>query len=174
MDIHWPTPGFNGRTFKLCVLNKWDFNFCVHGSPLRDAKKLLVTFWMNEDAWWSASSNPLSPPPHDDDYYDDGSYGCHDLEVHRERGEIWSVHCFPAQYTCTRKSKRICSVSPFFFQTATCRLRKVGLATSYGLSMLMVFLTGKNKRDKHHFSPSAASIESAIASPRLLMAMMIS
>ena len=24
-----------GRTSKLCVLNKWDFNFCVCSSPLR-------------------------------------------------------------------------------------------------------------------------------------------
>ena len=24
-----------GRTFKLCVLTRWDFNFCVRSSPLR-------------------------------------------------------------------------------------------------------------------------------------------
>ena len=35
MVIYWPTPGFKGRTFKLCVLTRWDFNFCVRGSPLR-------------------------------------------------------------------------------------------------------------------------------------------
>ena len=28
-------PGFNGRTFKLCVLTRWDFNFCIRSSPLR-------------------------------------------------------------------------------------------------------------------------------------------
>ena len=36
MAIYWPTPGFNGRTFKLCVLIRWDFNFCVRRSPLLD------------------------------------------------------------------------------------------------------------------------------------------
>ena len=35
MAIHWPTPGFKGRTFKVCVLTEWDFNFCVRSSPLR-------------------------------------------------------------------------------------------------------------------------------------------
>ena len=35
MAIYWPTPGFKGRTFKLCVLTRWDFNFCVRSSPLR-------------------------------------------------------------------------------------------------------------------------------------------
>ena len=35
MAIYWPTPGFNGRTFKLCVLSRWDFNFFVRSSPLR-------------------------------------------------------------------------------------------------------------------------------------------
>ena len=35
MAIYWPTPGFKGRTFKLCVLIRWDFNFCVRSSPLR-------------------------------------------------------------------------------------------------------------------------------------------
>ena len=32
--IYRPTPGFKGRTFKLCVLTRWDFNFCVRSSPL--------------------------------------------------------------------------------------------------------------------------------------------
>ena len=31
----WPTPGFKGRTFKLCVLTRRDFNFFVRSSPLR-------------------------------------------------------------------------------------------------------------------------------------------
>ena len=35
MAIYWPTPGFKGRTFKLWVLTRWDFNFCVRSSPLR-------------------------------------------------------------------------------------------------------------------------------------------
>ena len=30
-----PTPGLKGRTFKLCVLTRWDFNFCIRSSPLR-------------------------------------------------------------------------------------------------------------------------------------------
>ena len=32
--MYWPTPGFKGRTFKLCVLARWDFNFCGRSSPL--------------------------------------------------------------------------------------------------------------------------------------------
>ena len=35
MAIYWPTPGLKGRTFKPCVLTRWDFNFCVRSSPLR-------------------------------------------------------------------------------------------------------------------------------------------
>ena len=35
MAIYWPTPGLKGRTFKLCVLTRWDFNFCIRSSPLR-------------------------------------------------------------------------------------------------------------------------------------------
>ena len=38
MAIYWPTSGFKGRTFKLCVLTRWDFNFCVCSSPLRGVK----------------------------------------------------------------------------------------------------------------------------------------
>ena len=34
MAIYLPTPGFKGRTFKLCVLTRWDLNFCVCSSPL--------------------------------------------------------------------------------------------------------------------------------------------
>ena len=37
MTMYWPTPGFKGRTFTLCVLTRWDFNFCVRSSPLRGA-----------------------------------------------------------------------------------------------------------------------------------------
>ena len=32
MAICWPTQGFKGRMFKLCVLTRWDFNFCIHSS----------------------------------------------------------------------------------------------------------------------------------------------
>ena len=35
MAIYWSTPGFKGRAFKLCVLIRWDFNFCNLSSPLR-------------------------------------------------------------------------------------------------------------------------------------------
>ena len=42
--IYWPTPGFKGRTFRLCVLNRWDFNFCVCSSPLRECTMVLVWF----------------------------------------------------------------------------------------------------------------------------------
>ena len=33
MAIYWPPPGSKGRTFKLCVLTRRDFNFCVRSSP---------------------------------------------------------------------------------------------------------------------------------------------
>ena len=26
MAIYWPSPGFEGKTFKLCVLSRWDFS----------------------------------------------------------------------------------------------------------------------------------------------------
>ena len=35
MAIYWPTPDLKGRMFKLCVLTRWHFNFCVRSSPLR-------------------------------------------------------------------------------------------------------------------------------------------
>ena len=35
MAIYGHTPGFKGRTFKLCVLTRWDFNFFIRSSPLR-------------------------------------------------------------------------------------------------------------------------------------------
>ena len=31
--------GFKEKTFKFCVLNRWDFNFCVRSSPLRSCRK---------------------------------------------------------------------------------------------------------------------------------------
>ena len=39
MDIYWPTPGFKGRIFKLCVLTRKDFNFCIRSSPLQGCHK---------------------------------------------------------------------------------------------------------------------------------------
>ena len=36
----WPTPGFRGRTFKLCVLTRGNFNFCVRSSPLKSQRHL--------------------------------------------------------------------------------------------------------------------------------------
>ena len=52
MAIYWPTPGFKGRTFKLCVLTRWDFNFCVRGSPPRGRTNTLTTVnthWQRKD-----------------------------------------------------------------------------------------------------------------------------
>ena len=43
MAIYWPSPGFKGRTFKLCILTRWDFNFCVRSSPLREITSGLNT-----------------------------------------------------------------------------------------------------------------------------------
>ena len=49
MAIYWPTQGFKGRTSKLCVLTRWDFNFYVHSSPLREvnAKDAFCVFISN-------------------------------------------------------------------------------------------------------------------------------
>ena len=46
MAIYWPTPGLKGRTFKLCVLIRWDFNFCVRSSPLRGPHHVKVRPWV--------------------------------------------------------------------------------------------------------------------------------
>ena len=45
MAIYWPTPGFKGRTFKLCVLTRWDFNICIRSSPLRDSRNRNTRFY---------------------------------------------------------------------------------------------------------------------------------
>ena len=37
--INWPTQGYKGRTFELCVLTRWDFDFCVRTSPLRGRRE---------------------------------------------------------------------------------------------------------------------------------------
>ena len=39
MATYWPTPGFKERTFKLCVLTRYDFNFCIRSSQLRGSDK---------------------------------------------------------------------------------------------------------------------------------------
>ena len=41
--IFWTTPGFKGRTFKLCVLIASDFNFCVCSSQLRGKERRMKT-----------------------------------------------------------------------------------------------------------------------------------
>ena len=44
MAIHWPTPGFTGRTFKkLCNHNRWYFNFCVRSSLLQGKNRKPAT-----------------------------------------------------------------------------------------------------------------------------------
>ena len=47
MAIYRPTPGLKGRTFKLCVLTRWDFNFCIRSSPLREMTTKTVTRTIN-------------------------------------------------------------------------------------------------------------------------------
>ena len=53
MALYWPTPGFKGRTFKLCVLIRWDFNFCILSSPLWGLELDGVTeeIWMQRKKW---------------------------------------------------------------------------------------------------------------------------
>ena len=50
MAVYWPIPGFKGRTFKLCVFNRRDFNFCVRSFQLRDVK-----FDMVKNLIWCAT-----------------------------------------------------------------------------------------------------------------------
>ena len=45
MAIYWPTPGFKGKAFKLCVLTRCDFNFCARSSQLRGAKSAKDLCW---------------------------------------------------------------------------------------------------------------------------------
>ena len=52
---YWPTPGFKGRTFKLCVLTRWYFNFCVYSFPLWDSSEYIVErliFWSYQPLLW--------------------------------------------------------------------------------------------------------------------------
>ena len=44
MAIYWPTPGFKGRTSTLCLLTRWDLNFCVPSSTLRGCPEV---WWTN-------------------------------------------------------------------------------------------------------------------------------
>ena len=41
-SMHVPTPGFKGRTFKLCVLTRWDFNFCLRSFSLRGEASVMI------------------------------------------------------------------------------------------------------------------------------------
>ena len=50
MAIYWPTPGFKGRTFELCVLTRWDFNFCVRSSPRREFSKMRAKILLAMDS----------------------------------------------------------------------------------------------------------------------------
>ena len=54
MAIYWPTPGFKGRMCKLCVLNGWDFNFCVHSSPLRGRENRVLGVTLDEELKWQS------------------------------------------------------------------------------------------------------------------------
>ena len=58
MVIYWPTPGLKGRTFKLCVLTRGDFNFCIHSSPLRGLRKKKLTLLSTFQNATSASASP--------------------------------------------------------------------------------------------------------------------
>ena len=44
-DVYWPTPGFKGRRFKLCVITRWGFNFCVRSSSLRGHRQINTSLW---------------------------------------------------------------------------------------------------------------------------------
>ena len=59
MAIDWPTPGLKGRTFKLCVLTRWDFNFCVRSSPLRGIELGMLGNSF-EVSFWTAKRSPHS------------------------------------------------------------------------------------------------------------------
>ena len=52
MAIYWPTTGFKGRMFKLCVLTRWDLSFCVRSSPLRR--------WLHAKYWNRALTENIS------------------------------------------------------------------------------------------------------------------
>ena len=64
MPIYWPTPGFKGRTFKLCVLNRWDFNFCVLSSPLRVTTRCIRLTGQLMTSWLGHVSCPFPSASH--------------------------------------------------------------------------------------------------------------
>ena len=49
MHGYIPTPRVKGRTIKLCVLTRWDFNFYVRSSPLRGVWKGVWLFFPCQD-----------------------------------------------------------------------------------------------------------------------------
>ena len=62
MAIYWPTPGFKGRMFKLCVLTRWDFNFCIRSSPLRETNKAEIRPEEQSEragSWWENLWNEI-------------------------------------------------------------------------------------------------------------------
>ena len=62
MAIYWPTASFKGRTFKLCVLNRWDFNFCVRSSPLREPGNMARTCTKMQYMHRSSRDDPTMSP----------------------------------------------------------------------------------------------------------------
>ena len=75
MAIYWPTPGLKGRMFKLCVLTRWDFNFCVHSSPLPvtyegtglwnsalERGPVLVQSFIDMEIWWDGFKKQTKKP----------------------------------------------------------------------------------------------------------------
>ena len=72
MAIYWPTPGFKGRTWKLCVLIRWDFYFCIRSSSLWgwtngynrswyfNTKQTMKSYWdgLSLSNWLSVSCQP--------------------------------------------------------------------------------------------------------------------
>ena len=67
--IYWPTPGFKGRTFKLCVLARWDFNFCVRSSPPQGQNNKCITYQCCKHSLFDIGhrscvlTSPMDPDP---------------------------------------------------------------------------------------------------------------
>ena len=49
MVMYWPTPDFKGRTFKLCVLKRWDCNYCVRSSLMWGPRGGLKTVYLTKN-----------------------------------------------------------------------------------------------------------------------------
>ena len=80
--IHWPTPGFKGRTFKLCVLTRWDFNF-------RTIPTTIIMIWEIFRAPTLRKAQSVLPQSRDNLLVrapDSWSKGC-ELESRQERRE---------------------------------------------------------------------------------------